>query len=1008
MVNIFSTKEIEPQVNQPSPLDPEEFLTSFMQTSQDYTARNLSGRQVQQESGGKQFDPKTGKPLTSSAGAVGVAQVMESTGPEAAKLAGVPWDRNRWLNDRDYNLQIGDAYQGMLDKKFGKGSVAALAAYNAGPNRVEKLIQQHGDNWLAHAPAETQDYVAKIRGGAPTAKSSGTAGTPFTYDPGTMTQGEQNNMASGDKTPNLNPFALAAEVDSRAGTVDQAGDVAADFFGAMTDTLMANRTQRMELAGKAVETKKAINAEIQQETQAIIEKAKPLFQSREAIAARKVQISQMNPLERAIRGVVSPDFSGESLNAREAALDNQLMVLGTDHERLTKWQTQLSSLVENDYNLSTTLLNMSDQNATEDFKLATQGYALTQQLMGDTLQKITGQTTILRAQEVAKSSLLGGMTDAQIEQGFTGASNSPDGTFAINGVTLTKGELQQARLGRVEQQLSLRSRANALEMQDMQLADALEEKIIENMGVEDLKAAAAAGGVWQGQQLNLPRLTQALAAAEGIQGYKVQQIEMQTAPGMAAQMFKSLGAGFQGGAARLQGMFGQIPQEFTRNAHAAATEMNLMEKEIKAAVAQGVGKEYLAKNLPRIQALYKQQQDTIGVIMKRWSGGNKDLEAVGMAWATGQPIAGESAVKGMIQMARGGMPSGTRLSGAAAVAFNEVKKAVDEFDRGGAANESTMAMLTAPQKAQKEIDLQRKVGALLRGNYEGQMSDSIIRSAPAIAKQVQVGGKPHPFNQVNPADFAHAVDFGDQEGIKRAADEYGVKPEVMQAILSQGEDGVAWQTYLKGNPNKGFPGGIVQALQTQATMQALDASPSAKPGFKPSAAWADLMNNGQFQRQVNQIVDGAKGSSFGDFLVTNAGGGSGSGGFMQNFQTYATGVRQARATLGAEQTRNAVREASGIFAGNPVQRAGMIISTMEDVTPSERKAILGYMESKGLGGQAMVGAGDFNMQVTTDFFKTTRKLEDPQLEAIRRKIGSKWDGSASMYVRMRDFFRGGN
>jgi soluble lytic murein transglycosylase-like protein len=116
--------------------------------------------QTNQESGGKQFD-ESGRPVTSVKGAIGVAQVMPGTAPEAAALAGVPFDANRYRNDPVYNETLGRAYMGAQMEKFGD-PVKALAAYNAGPRRVEQAIERHGDNWLAHMPAETQDYVARI------------------------------------------------------------------------------------------------------------------------------------------------------------------------------------------------------------------------------------------------------------------------------------------------------------------------------------------------------------------------------------------------------------------------------------------------------------------------------------------------------------------------------------------------------------------------------------------------------------------------------------------------------------------------------------------------------------------------------------------------------------------------------------------------------------------------------------------------------------------------------
>ncbi len=117
------------------------------------------------ESGGKQTDA-SGQPLTSSAGAVGAAQVMEGTGPEAAKLAGLEWDRDRWMYDRDYNLALGRAYFNEQLRQFGNPELAA-AAYNAGPGAVRSAMDRAtamGGTYLDYLPTETQAYVAKFSG----------------------------------------------------------------------------------------------------------------------------------------------------------------------------------------------------------------------------------------------------------------------------------------------------------------------------------------------------------------------------------------------------------------------------------------------------------------------------------------------------------------------------------------------------------------------------------------------------------------------------------------------------------------------------------------------------------------------------------------------------------------------------------------------------------------------------------------------------------------------------
>lgn len=113
------------------------------------------------ESGGRQFGAD-GKPLTSPKGAIGIAQVMPGTAPEAAKLAGLPWDENRYKNDPEYNRALGRAYFAKQVQDFGGNVSYAYAAYNAGPGATQKAIdkaKKEGGDWLSYLPDETQKYV---------------------------------------------------------------------------------------------------------------------------------------------------------------------------------------------------------------------------------------------------------------------------------------------------------------------------------------------------------------------------------------------------------------------------------------------------------------------------------------------------------------------------------------------------------------------------------------------------------------------------------------------------------------------------------------------------------------------------------------------------------------------------------------------------------------------------------------------------------------------------------
>jgi hypothetical protein len=150
---------------------------------------NTFSRMIQQESGGRQFD-RSGRPLTSSAGAIGIAQVMPKTAPEAARLAGLPFDDNRYRNDPEYNLALGKAYYDKQLADFGDERLAA-AAYNAGPSAIRRALQKGGpDNWINHVPRETQNYVRSVFGegrGAAGAMTQG-RGSAGVEEPRTLTQ----------------------------------------------------------------------------------------------------------------------------------------------------------------------------------------------------------------------------------------------------------------------------------------------------------------------------------------------------------------------------------------------------------------------------------------------------------------------------------------------------------------------------------------------------------------------------------------------------------------------------------------------------------------------------------------------------------------------------------------------------------------------------------------------------------------------------------------------------
>jgi hypothetical protein len=115
-------------------------------------------RLINVESGSLQYD-KNGNLTESSKGALGITQVM----PATAKKPGFGVAPLQNQTKEEY-IRFGRDYLTAMVTKYNGDIKKALAAYNAGPGAIDKAIAKGGDNWIAYAPKESQDYVTKFAG----------------------------------------------------------------------------------------------------------------------------------------------------------------------------------------------------------------------------------------------------------------------------------------------------------------------------------------------------------------------------------------------------------------------------------------------------------------------------------------------------------------------------------------------------------------------------------------------------------------------------------------------------------------------------------------------------------------------------------------------------------------------------------------------------------------------------------------------------------------------------
>ena len=103
----------------------------------------------------------------SSAGALGLMQIMPDTARLLSKRHGIPYGGTQTLVQPEANVKFGTAYLRDLLDRFDDNPVLATGSYNAGPGAVERWLKSQPTQdpavWIETLPYyETRDYIPRV------------------------------------------------------------------------------------------------------------------------------------------------------------------------------------------------------------------------------------------------------------------------------------------------------------------------------------------------------------------------------------------------------------------------------------------------------------------------------------------------------------------------------------------------------------------------------------------------------------------------------------------------------------------------------------------------------------------------------------------------------------------------------------------------------------------------------------------------------------------------------
>ncbi len=110
--------------------------------------------------------------VRSGVGALGLMQLMPGTARDMARELGLSYSEARLIDDTAYNIRLGQEYLAKLFEEFGPNPILVAVAYNAGPTRARRWVEERGHpgarnvdviDWIELIPfRETRNYAMRV------------------------------------------------------------------------------------------------------------------------------------------------------------------------------------------------------------------------------------------------------------------------------------------------------------------------------------------------------------------------------------------------------------------------------------------------------------------------------------------------------------------------------------------------------------------------------------------------------------------------------------------------------------------------------------------------------------------------------------------------------------------------------------------------------------------------------------------------------------------------------
>lgn len=819
------------------------------------------------------------------------------------------------------------------------------------------------------------------------------------------TQAPAGGVPRTEQNPVADVFAMAPGMAAAADKVTGRLSAQDQFLDALDEKYQTIQDTRRARIEHSVEQKRVINDTVGAETQSMIDRAAPIMQRRAALAAQLYNLSQMDPLSRGFKGIFNLNYNQHYLEEQAQQTEQALHMMGQDYEYMTGLREKLSQVVDNADTNQGRLENVTMAELDEDGKiLAAQVSSANQQFQFLTDQ-VGANENLVRAQQASAEKLLSDLAPADLQSLMVEAQNAPGGTIVHDGVELHFGELRQRVMAQRTQDMSFRGQQIALERGETELSDYHAQQWAQNATESQLRAAIAANGNYNGMQVPIPVLTEQLGNRVQYQEFQTQEILRGNPTVQLQQDLLSFGPELNVINSRVKSLFGgATPPEIAGAAQQVTAQMQLLQTKIADAQRRGVTPQVSAQLRQDVAALRQNFLKTVDQVATRQSDGDKRAASWMSIYLRGGHLDENQSAEALAYYAeRGSLPQGMRSSPQARAAFTAARSAIATVD----AKIEAGTKMNADQRRQAITrEIQTRGGSAYTQISFNQMIDAI----PDIAERTNDA-----FRGVSRSDFQTARRAGEQQGYVEIARTLGVGVDAARQLFAGTYTGPKAQQLEARIRDENLSGTLVSRQQS-VFLDTLDHSNSAREGFRPSRALADMLAKPTFHNMATQYERAAGSMSYGDFL----GAGTTPGQLTSKLDQWARQIHQGATDLLVAENADG-RFRNMYYHGMPMERAKVVFAAIPGIEQADENALLRALEphykravqpansldpnfntnQRPSDGQMTGYARTSDMQTFRQVLMGT-KFQDPNLERIRQIAAKHYDEIGAMTDRAVD------